>query len=64
MSTDRQPIHPIKTDPPDIVTGRKLSIIDMLLMEIELRLRISALDDCERAYLERVKEVLEGMDNE
>ena len=61
MSTDRQPIHPIKTDPPDIVTGRKLSVIDMLLIEIERRL---VLDDCERADLERVKEVLEGMDGE
>tara|TARA_R110002020_G_scaffold402784_1_gene612914 strand:+ start:219 stop:404 length:186 start_codon:yes stop_codon:yes gene_type:complete len=61
MSTDRQPIHPIKTDPPDIVTGRKLSIVDMLLVEIERRL---VLDDCERADLERVKEVLEGMDDE
>jgi len=61
MSTDRQPIHPIKTDPPDMVTGRKLSIIDLLLMEIERRL---VLDDCEKADLERVKEVLEGMDDE
>jgi len=62
MSTDRQPIHPIKTDPPDMVTGRKLSVIEGLIANIELRLRISALDDSEREEYEWLANLLRGLE--